>query len=288
MKKPPRIFLGVYALLFLFVLFAPTSPSHADILFDGFGDTSKLQINNDAGTTATTDGTVLRLTDASSFQSGSAFSLNKVSTDEFLSVFSFRISDSGGTSNGSNPDSGADGLVFVVQNVANNVGSSGGGMGYQGISNSVGIEFDTWLNSGSDPSASHVGIDVNGSVNFNDAGMGPTADISAPALDAGDRWWSWVDYDGSDLNVYLLQSESATEPAIPAAPLLSFPIDLNATLGGSDLAFVGFTAATGGAWGNHDITYWRYTEAAIPEPASGLLIAIGTLCFVGQRRRRNS
>ena len=275
---------GLWAIAFGFV---PLHVTHADILFDGFGDTSNLQINNDASTTASTDGTVLRLTPASSNQSGSAFSLNKVSTDEFLSVFSFRISDSGGLSTGSNPDSGADGLVFVVQNVANNVGSSGGGMGYQGISNSVGIEFDTWQNP-VDPSSSHVGIDVNGSVDFNDAGMGPTADVSGPALDAGDRWWSWVEYDGSDLNVYLLQSEDTAEPAIPAAPLLSFPIDLNATLGGSDLAFVGFTAATGAAWGNHDITYWRYTEAAIPEPTTGLLIVLGSGCLACVRRRRNS
>lgn len=37
---------------------------------------------------------------------------------------------------------GADGLVFVVQTNSNKVGG-GGGIGYQGIPNSVGVELDT-------------------------------------------------------------------------------------------------------------------------------------------------
>ncbi len=271
--------------LVLALSLAPFCTAQADILFDGFSDTTNLQVNGHAVTTSTADGTVLRLTPASSSRSGSAFSLNKVSTDEFLSVFSFRITDSGGASNGSNPDSGADGLMFVVQNVSNNVGGGGGGIGYTGINNSVGIEFDTWQNP-SDPSASHVGIDVNGSVTHSDAGMGPTADITGPEIDDGDRWWSWVRYNGTTLDVFLLQSEDTVEPSLPSSPLLSFPIDLNTTLGGSDLAFVGFTSGTGSAWGNHDIAYWRYTEATVPEPTTALLIALGTGCLACVRRRR--
>ena len=38
----------------------------------------------------------------------------------------------------------ADGIMFVVQTVGNNVGGSGGNIGYFGITNSVGIEYDTY------------------------------------------------------------------------------------------------------------------------------------------------
>lgn len=266
----------------------------ADVTFNGFADTSSLQLNGNAATTVTGDGTVLRVTPAAGNRAGSAFSFDKVSTAEFTSIFSFRITDPGGVIFDNNTETGADGIVFVVQNVANNVGAAGQGIGYAGIGSSIGVEYDTWGNNGNnDPSQSHIGIDVGGSVNHNSPGMGPTVNIGdtnaattalpGPELDDGDRWWSWVRYDGADLNVYLTQSESIIEPPLPAAPLLSFPLDLSATLGGSDEAFVGFTSGTGADWANHDILYWRYTEVAVPEPmALGLLL--GAIGLAANRR----
>jgi hypothetical protein len=194
-----------------------------------------------------------------------------------------------------NNEPGADGLVFVVQNVANNVGVAGQGIGYAGIGTSIGVEFDTWGNAGNnDPSQSHIGIDVNGSVNHAAAGQGPTAiigntnvpstDLPGPELDDGDRWWSWVIYDGTDLDVYLQRSESTAPPSLPAAPLLSFSLDLSATLGGSDQAFVGFTSGTGADWANHDVLYWRYNEFVIPEPATTTLVVL-SLCPALLKRR---
>lgn len=271
------------------------SAVQADVIFNGFDNTSNLQINGSAATAASADGTVLRVTPAASNRAGSAFSLDRVSTAEFTSIFSFRISNSGGAVFDFNNESGADGIVFVVQNVANNVGTLGQGIGYQGITNSVGVEFDTWGNSfNNDPSQSHIGINVGGVVNHSAAGMGPTINIGdtnapsnypGPELDDGDRWWSWVRYDGVDLDVFLLRSESALEPTIPIAPLLSFSIDLSATLGGSDLAYVGFTSGTGAAWADHDIIYWRYTEAAIPEPTSLALLGMSGFGLLVRRVR---
>ncbi|NYC32247.1 hypothetical protein B0H42_004878 [Clostridium saccharobutylicum] len=49
----------------------------------------------------------------------------------------------------SNPDvfaPGADGIVFVINNNTNGLGTEGAGIGYQGITNSIGIEFDTYDN----------------------------------------------------------------------------------------------------------------------------------------------
>ena len=48
----------------------------------------------------------------------------------------------------SNNDIGEDELVFVLKDKSNSsVGNYGGGMGYEGISPSFGIEFDTYYNS---------------------------------------------------------------------------------------------------------------------------------------------
>jgi len=272
--------------------------ARADVTYDGFGDTSNLQLNGAAAAVATSDGTVLRVTPAVAGEAGSFFSLNKVSTAEFTSVFSFRITQSGGSIFDFNDEPGADGLVFVVQNVANNVGSAGQGIGYESIGTSLGVEFDTWGNSvNADPSQSHVGINVNGSVTHNLPGMGPTINVGntnaeptplpGPELDDGVRWWSWVLYDGFDIEVFLLQSESATEPALPATPILSFPVDLDAILGGGAEAYAGFTSGTGLDWANHDVIYWRYTEQVVPEPSSiGLAAICGAVLGTASRRRQ--
>ena len=213
------------------------SAVRADQLFNGFSSTAGLQLNGAAATATTVDGPVLRVTPALGSQAGSVFSFAKVSTAEFTSIFSFRITNNGGTIFDFNNETGADGITFVVQNVANNVGSAGQGIGYEGIGTSVGVEFDTWGNSfNNDPSQSHVAIDVNGSVNHAAAGQGPTkiignsnaatTDLPGPELDDGNRWWGWVRYNGSSLQLFLLMSEQTTEPPLPATPILSHPINL--------------------------------------------------------------
>jgi hypothetical protein len=73
----------------------------------------------------------------------------------FAAIFSFRIGNNGG---GSDADgSGEDGLAFVVQTNSNNVGAEGGGLGYQGINNSVAVEFDTY-NNGSTATSGNVNV----------------------------------------------------------------------------------------------------------------------------------
>ncbi|MDX1812968.1 MAG: hypothetical protein R3240_13520, partial [Gammaproteobacteria bacterium] len=125
---------------------ATFSASATTILYNDFSSSAGLQINGNAYTTvddASRD--VLRLTSATTGQSGSAFSIDTVSLASdasFSSAFQFRMSQPGGICDVDG--CGADGLVFVVQTVANNVGGAGGGIGYQGIGNSVGIEFDTY------------------------------------------------------------------------------------------------------------------------------------------------
>jgi hypothetical protein len=61
----------------------------------------------------------------------------------------------------------ADGIAFYLQSNDTNVGGFGGGMGYQGIPNSIAVCFDTYNNSPevpSDVSNNHIELNVNGSI----------------------------------------------------------------------------------------------------------------------------
>ena len=135
---------------------------------------------------------VLRLTNNLS-QSGSAFinaPISLASDVSFSAAFTFRISNPIGI--GDEDGQGADGIVFVVQTVSSTSGGAGGGIGYLGLPNSVGVEFDTYNNGGSanDPNGNHVGIDINGGFN------GATATVGS-RLNGGTDWYAWVDYNGA-------------------------------------------------------------------------------------------
>lgn len=271
------------------------------VVFTDFSDLSPLQINgatqgihscaaSGAGSTCSTvtdfDGNkVLRLTNNLS-QSGSAFSTSAISLDanaSFSSAFRFRFTDQQG--------GGADGIVFTVQTVSNTTGGSGGGIGYQGLPRSVGIEFDNWFNSGVDINDNHVGIDIGGniaSVASLDLGtLGYT-------LDSGTTFTSWVDYNGA---TDLLEVRISSTGVRPVAAQLSYTVDLVSVLGSTN-AFVGFTSGTGAAGADHDILAWQFNStfdpiddigggggSTVPEPATLAILGIGLLGLASTRRR---
>jgi hypothetical protein len=227
----------------------------------GFAGATDLTLNGLAAVTPTGDGTVLRVTPVLPRGAGSAFTTDKIALHDdgsFSTAFSFRVSN---PSNG-----GADGLVFTVQNVANNVGGAGGGMGYEGVDHSVGIEFDDWYNPPGDgivePDDNHVGIDINGDVRHS-----PAIQSLYPGviLDAGNVVHAWVDYDGATDNLAVRVSSSSTRPA---AATLSYTVDLPALLGSAgtpaDEAFVGFSAGTGYGGANFDVINWSFRNCFQP------------------------
>jgi Ca2+-binding RTX toxin-like protein len=226
--------------------------------FDNFSDTSNLTFTGSAQKATSFDGqsSVIRLTDSGG-QNGSAFLTSPISLSNdasFSTFFQFQITDHGGWTD-NDGFVGADGIVFVIQTQANNVGGAGYGIGYGGILNSLGIEFDTWENGGVDwYSGNHVGIDLNGDIN-----SVQRQDVQTP-LNNGNIWNSWVDYNGATnlLEVRLSQSEVR-----PEAALLSYEVDLPSVLGKTD-AFIGFTSGTGNAWGDHDILSWKFNDVYNP------------------------
>jgi hypothetical protein len=230
---------------------------------------------------------VLRLTNNVG-QSGSAFinsPISLASDVSFSAAFTFRISNPLGISDGDGV--GADGIVFVVQTVSSTAGGGGGGIGYQGLANSVGVEFDTWDNGGgfNDPNGNHVGIDIGGAFN------GPTA-VVATRMNNGLDWYAWVDYNGATDVVELRLS---TTNSRPVSPFLTRAVDLTGVLGSTN-AFIGFTSGTGAAGGFHDIINFTFEDtfkpidvpgggSKVPEPGTLLLLAGGLLGLARMRRR---
>ena len=222
---------GPLAAALVLLALTAQSASGVTVSFPDFSTTTGLALNGAAAAVSTSDGTVLRLVPAAAAKSGSVFSSTTVNAADFSSFFSFRITNPGGISDGKG-EQGADGFVFVVQP----------------ISSSVGVEFDIFFNGASDTSTNHLGIDLNGNVN-SVAAIGVS-----PRWDDGNRWYAWVDYDGTTLEVRANQTGDR-----PVDPLLSRAVDIPTLIGQQD-AFVGFTAGTGAAWAAHDIVTWTYFD----------------------------
>src|ERR1700748_2056719 len=79
------------------------------------------------------------LTDDLHFVSGSMWNQYKIDLTQSFD-FSFNVNL------GCRDADGADGIAFVLQPVSTSIGNTGQGLGFGGISPSVGIVIDTWQN----------------------------------------------------------------------------------------------------------------------------------------------
>jgi len=247
---------------------------------------SSLQINGSAAAPAAPVGPetapVLRLTPAQMWQSGSAFRKDSIqlrNNASFSTAFALRMGDGGGASDGTSNPLGADGIVFVLNTVANNVGGNGGGVGYAGINNSVGIKFDTWADAvangypgNSDPDGNFVAVYENGSTQT--AGYSPywpTNPSTEPqyyspvtSMKNGHIWYAWIDYNGQTQELEVRLSDGVNTR--PASPQLGQTIDLSdpSILGSFPAVYAGFTSGTGGAYDNNDILSWQFNDTYQP------------------------
>ena len=245
------------------------------ITYNNFASTAGLSVNGNAAAVTDTSGrSVLRLTPSTGTQVGSAFTTSTValgSNASFSAAFGFNINQLG--------NGGADGLVFVVQTTSSNGGSSGEGIGYSGITNSVGVKFDTYKNTG-DLSANFVGVVLGGNINAVSSAASPYN------LKGGTDLYGFVDYNGATKS---LQVRLSNTTARPSAALIDYTVDLVAQLNSSN-AYVGFTSATGGSYANHDILNMQfvntYSPVNVPEPVSIALLGTALAMTSVLRRRQ--
>jgi Legume lectin domain len=269
------------------VLALMSTPLFAQISFPNFTSTAGLTLNG----SAVSAGSVLRLTPAQTGQAGSAwFNTLQPVTGTFSTSFTFQLSGANTFLCGGTTPCPADGFAFVIQNSVAGTGAlgpDGCGMGFGinstcsggppgGITNSLAVEFDTYNNGGVDGnSGNHVAIQSCPGMAAN------TTDLTAHCTLANNASLPITLADGAQ--------HSATV-AYTAPTSGSGPGTLDVILDGHDLfpggvsfdpttlgltsntAYVGFTAATGGADDNQDILNWTLSlnTQSIPLPAPGV------------------
>ncbi len=265
----------------LFALLAVSPPLRAQFNYRTFSSLTDVTLNG----AAQNMGDRIRIVPAERSRTGSVwFNTKQRIIDGFESTFSFMISSPGSQSPWI---PGADGLAFVIQNSSVYEGGVGGGIGYEGIRNSLAVEFDTYDNNpdnNPEPNGNHISVHSQGRApNSADhrTSLGWTSSI--PDLKAGARHTARVRYTPGTLEVYLDDLSN---------PLLRLPIRLD-TLLQLDMGacWMGFTAATGGSWANFDLfslnsevilnvqnIFFDYDKAVLkPASASELRKLIGIL-----------
>ena len=191
----------------------------------------------------------LRLTDGP-HQAGSAFFGNPIDVRGFATAFWFRVGESPAGSAG-------DGLAFVLQNAGRAaLGAAGGGLGYEGIPDSVAFKIDLVDNAGEGPDS--FGVYTGGA-----APTTPADRIAGFRLHAGHVYRARLDYAGGVLRVELKDWDYNGGGTFSR----TYAVDIPAAVGG-ERAYVGFTAGTGERFAPIDVWDWVYIGTDNWDPGS--------------------
>ena len=153
---------------------------------------------------------------------------------------------------GSNDANGADGMALVFKRTSNPViGVSGGGVGYEGITQSMIVEFDTWQNTDrNDPVYDHIAIMKNGISNHTSM-----SNLAGPIQASGT---SVNIEDGTDHEVKIewIASTQTFNVYFDCDLRLSITDDIKNTIfGGDPTVYFGFVGSTGGSVNIHRVCF---------------------------------
>jgi hypothetical protein len=215
----------------------------------------------------------LRLTNDTGSVNGSAwFKRPQLVADGFESNFNIHLT----TTNG--PDSGADGMAFVLQNQPAGPLASPTGDHERGLSsNALNICFDSYQNADQGDASNallsvRAGTTVLTSINLaaNPAFTfgGVNSDDLTTGLDSA-PYAVRVTYIPGDLDVYFNN--------ILVVDSLNVNLETIGAVDEDGKAFAGFTSRTGGLFEAHDVTRWFLTEGAPAAPPAQLTLLSSSL-----------
>ncbi len=221
---------------------SPVLSSVATILGDPYPES--VTFTNGAGwqlngSVQNLSGTVLELTDDGGGEASSAF----YNTPQFVGAFTASYVYQG--------IGGADGVTFCLQadpSGADALGGTGGDLGFYGITNSYGLELNIYIGSPIGIATGTNGATLSGG---GGAGYAPTGSVSVASEDP--ILFQLTCANGNLLVVMTDQDSGDTYTT-------NYPIgSITNVLGGSDLAYVGFTGADGGVSSQQTISDFVFT-----------------------------
>ncbi len=202
---------------------------------NGFGSAqNSMRFNGSAGLS----NAVVQLTNGGSNQAGSAWFNTAVNISQFTNDFAFQLV---------NPN--ADGFTFTIQNAGlTALGGMGGNLGYAGIANSIAVKFDLYNNIGE--GSNSTGLYQNGAVPTM-----PASDLSSSGINlhSGDKFSVHMTYNGATLSMTI------TDGTTGAVYNTSWSINIPQVIG-SNSAFAGFTAGTGGLTATQNLQTWTFVS----------------------------
>jgi Legume lectin domain/Chitobiase/beta-hexosaminidase C-terminal domain len=212
---------------------------------------------------ATVTGGALQLTDGGTFEARAIWYSTALNIQQFTTDFTFQITPAGANA--------TDGMTFAIQNQGLTAhGGIGGALGYQGVTPSVAVKFDTFNNSGE-------GVNSTGFYTDGAAPTVPALDLTSSGvnLHSGDVMHVHLTYDGTTLTLTL--TDTVTNATFTASQAINIPATV-----GANTAYVGFTGGTGGTVSTQNILSWTYTpggssaQPATPTAAPTFMPASGT------------
>lgn len=204
------------------------------------------------------------LTDTGIFEAGAVWIKTPFNlTPTFDTRFGFTIfkGDDHSLRDGGSP--GADGVALIISgDTDKKLGEVGMGIGYDKITNSIAIEFDSYLNGAfADPSASHVAIqrpsnNILRGIHLDPYLVGITwTDVPSFVADSS-TYHARIRIDNGLISVWISKDSLLSEPVI------TMPLDVMSLLNMNQdgKIWIGLTSATGFSSEFHEINYWNFGE----------------------------
>jgi gliding motility-associated-like protein len=184
-------------------------------------------------------GSCYQITPDAGSLAGSIFSQNPIDlTQPFAEDASFYF--------GCKDATGADGIVFILATTNTALGGGGGGIGYQGITPSIAIEYDDFFNGQfGDPAADHMAVISMGSI-----------DHTLPSNLAGPIDLPNIEDCMEHCFAVVWDPISQTLTCSLDGELISYTGDIvNTIFGGTTQVYYGFSSGTGGFSNTHRVCF---------------------------------